>query len=361
MTRDAFLWSMPTWVSRRAPGRRPCDVWLHLVVVVQGEKRLPTIASGEEPVRSATRRTQYAVLEVRAERVRECPCAPPGPARATTDRGGQMAAPDPRPNVDYGPGEAARAGEILRSIVGSTVHGTNLVGQDDVDQLGVYIPPPEHLFGVADQPRGGTHVWRTQPEGARSGPGDVDLTIFTLRRFLALATSGNPTILALFFTPDSSVVVRTKEGDRLRALAPAVVSRQAGHRFLGYLHNQFERMAGNGKRLPNRPELIRKYSYDVKYAAYALRLGLQGVELMTTGRLALPMRDHDRELVLSVRRGDVRKEAAHELIVGMRSALTELLDSPDIARISPLPAEPDTGTVTAYLVEAHRRAWEWAA
>ncbi len=35
-----------------------------------------------------------------------------------------MTSADSRPNVDYGPGDAARAGEILRSIVGSTVHGT---------------------------------------------------------------------------------------------------------------------------------------------------------------------------------------------------------------------------------------------
>ncbi|MCK9921766.1 nucleotidyltransferase domain-containing protein [Frankia sp. AgPm24] len=270
-------------------------------------------------------------------------------------------ATDLRPNVDYGPGEAARAGEILRSIVGSTVHGTNLEGQDDVDQLGIYIPPPEHVFGLAEPRRGGTHVWRTQPEGARSGPGDIDLTIFTLRRFLALATSGNPTIIALFFVPDDALVLRTEEGDRLRALAPAVVSQQAGQRFLGYLHSQLERMDGAGKqnRVPNRPELIARHGWDVKFGSHALRLGLQGIELLTTGRLTLPMQSQAREQVLAVRRGDVTRDRTRFLIDRAALELRELLDDPDLSRRSPLPEHPDMGTVTAYLAAAHRRSWGW--
>lgn len=267
---------------------------------------------------------------------------------------------DPRPNVDYGPGELARAGEILRSVVGSTVHGTNLEGQDDRDEMGIYIPPADLVCGLSEAK---THVWRTQPEGARSGPGDVDLTIYTLRRFLSLAVAGNPTILALFWVPDSALVVRTEEGDRLRALAPTVVSRQAGRRFLGYLNAQLDRMDGRGKqnRVPNRPELIAAHGYDVKYAAHALRLGLQGVELLATGRLALPMEPADRDLVLSVRRGDVSQDRARLLIADAALRLRELLDSPDIDRRSPLPARPDRAAVDRYLVDAHRRAWERAA
>ena len=62
---------------------------------------------------------------------------------------------------------------------------------------------------------------------------DVDLTIYDLKKFLSLAVAGNPTILVLFWVPDHMLVVRTGEGDRLRELAPYVVSRQAGHRFPG--------------------------------------------------------------------------------------------------------------------------------
>ncbi|KPM56685.1 hypothetical protein CcI49_26830 [Frankia sp. CcI49] len=282
-----------------------------------------------------------------------------------------MVRSDARPNVDYGPGEVARENEILRGLVGSTLHGTALDGQDDRDEMGISIEPPAYALGLhaVDVHNGSTddsftrYVFRTQPEGARSGPGDTDLVIYSLRRWLSLAVSGNPSVLLLFWVPDDALIVRTEEGDRLRALAPAVVSQQAGERFLRYLRNQAERMDGLGRRnrVPNRPELVAAHGYDTKYAAQALRLGLQGFELMTTGRLSLPMRDEDREQVMAIRRGDVDKATAREMIDMVARDLADLLDSPDLPASSPLPLRPDLDAVNDYLAQAHRRAWGWAA
>ena len=36
---------------------------------------------------------------------------------------------------------------------------------------------------------------RTQPEGVRSGPGDLDLIVYSLRKWMRLALTGNPTVL----------------------------------------------------------------------------------------------------------------------------------------------------------------------
>jgi len=256
-------------------------------------------------------------------------------------------------NVNYGPGDLAYHGEIVRAVVGSKLHGLAVGGQDDTDEMGVYIPGAAHVLGLSEAD---TFTWRTQPEGVRSGPGDIDRTIYTLRRFLSLATQGNPTILALFFAPDESLVVRTGEGDLLRALAPLVVSRAAGVKFLGYLTQQRIRMDGGGKqnRLPKRPELIAAHGWDVKYGSHALRLGLQGVELLTTGRLALPMAEPDRSTVLAVRRGEVSQKEARRLIDEARARLVELLDGP---MSLPVRDRPDRQAVDRYLVEAHQRAW----
>src|SRR5688572_31106775 len=43
----------------------------------------------------------------------------------------------------------------------------------------------------------------------------------------------------------------------------------------------------------HRPELEEMYGFDTKYAMHMLRLGFQGVELLTTGRLNLPMRSEE--------------------------------------------------------------------
>ena len=37
---------------------------------------------------------------------------------------------------------------ILRGVAGSTVHGTAIDGQDDLDYMGVCVEPPEHVLGL---------------------------------------------------------------------------------------------------------------------------------------------------------------------------------------------------------------------
>ena len=46
------------------------------------------------------------------------------------------------------------------------------------------------------------------------------------------------------------------------------------------MHSQHERMLGQSKRnVPNRPELIARHGWDVKYGSHALRLAYQGFEI----------------------------------------------------------------------------------
>ena len=66
--------------------------------------------------------------------------------------------------------------------------------------------------------------------------------------------------------------------------------------------------------MPNRPELIERYGWDVKYGSHALRLAYQGHEIASEGTLSLPMREPQRERVLAVKRGEVpRDEVSAEI------------------------------------------------
>ena len=47
------------------------------------------------------------------------------------------------------------------------------------------------------------------------------------------------------------------------------------------------------------------HGYDTKYAMHALRLGIQGVELLSTGRITLPVPEPSRAYLRSVRHGEV--------------------------------------------------------
>src|ERR671924_1893136 len=123
--------------------------------------------------------------------------------------------------------EIVERGTILRATVGSTVHGLHYGGQDDRDEMAVFVEPPEYLVGLsrAQAHRGGLYgfehyVERTQPEGVRSGPGD--LVAYSLRKYVRLALKGHPTMLLLLFVFDELVLVKTELGQELRDLRPAL-------------------------------------------------------------------------------------------------------------------------------------------
>lgn len=262
-----------------------------------------------------------------------------------------------RPNVEYGDPDVALPNEILRSVVGSGVHGIAIAGTDDHDEMGVYIEPPERVVGLL--PRQPHYISRTQPEGVRSGHGDTDLVLYSLRKYLRLALKGNPTVLLPLYAPEADLVVRTPLGEELRALAGTFLSRQAVERFLGYMHAQHERMLGGGKRnrVPNRPELVERYGWDVKYGSHALRLAYQGREIALDGRLSLPLRPVERERVLAVKRGEVGRDEVSAEITDVEAQVRAVLDGDR----SPVPPEADRARISAWAVDAQRRHWDWIA
>ena len=249
---------------------------------------------------------------------------------------------------------------ILRGTVGSTLHGLHHGGQDDRDEMAIFLEPAEFLVGLRLARTGSRwstfehFIERSQPEGSRSGPGDLDLVSYTLRKWLRLALSGNPTVLLLLFSPPESLLVCTARGEALRALAPAIVSRQAGPRYLGYLRAQKERLLGTrGQRRVNRPELIAAHGFDTKYAMHVVRLGYQGIELLTTGRLTLPMPEPVRSRIMQIRLGERSED---EVVAEIEDVERRLVQA---SEASPLPEQPDHERVNAFVVDAYREAWGW--
>lgn len=241
----------------------------------------------------------------------------------------------------------ARQGCILRGLVGSTVHGISNPGTDDRDEMGVCIEPQEYIVGLREFEH---WVYRTQPEGAPSGPGDLDLTIYGLRKYCRMALKGSPTVLLLLFIDGEFVLERTPLGAELQALAPAFVSRRTGRAFLGYVDTQRRGLVGERHGTRTR-ELSAEFGYDTKYAMHALRIAHQGQELLRTGRITLPIADPERERLLAVRRGDVLLrnvlDRLHEQTAQLESAMLG----------NELPEEPDRDAVDRFLVDAYQRAW----
>jgi len=250
--------------------------------------------------------------------------------------------------------EASERCTILRGLVGSTVHGLNVNdGIEDRDEMGVCVEPIEEamsLWSPFEQFIYRSAVEREGRDGARSTAGDLDLTIYSLRKWMRLALRGNPTILLLLFTPDDQLIHCDPLGSALRALTPAIISRRVQQPFLGYLQAQKQRLTGErGQKRIHRPELEAMYGFDTKYAMHMLRLGYQGVELLKTGRLSLPMREPERSFLLDVRRGKVSEQ---ECLTRAGELEQQLVD---LSTTSPLPEEPEEARVQEWLIDAYRR------
>lgn len=250
--------------------------------------------------------------------------------------------------------EIAEQGAILRVVAGSQLWGTQVSESSDRDELGVCIEPPEYVVGLR---RFEQYVGRTKAEGERSGAGDLDVTIYGLRKFVSLALGGNPTIIALLYAPESACLVRTPAGITLQALAPEIVSRRCGAAFLGYMQQQRQRLTGErGQKNVQRPELVEEHGFDTKYAGHVVRLGLQGVELLREGGMTLPMREPDRSTVLAVRRGEVTLPEVLSIAENLERQITRMLTG-----VAPcaLPREPKREVVEAVMIVEYRHAWGW--
>lgn len=243
---------------------------------------------------------------------------------------------------------------ILRAVVGSTVHGLNVEdGIEDRDEMAVCIESIEAAMGVGapfEQVIYRTAAIRDHKADARSMAGDLDLTVYSLRKYVRLALKGNPTIIGLLFAPPIQWDAR---GGQLREFVPDIVSREAGKAFLGYLIAQKQRLLGErGQMRVHRPELVDAYGFDTKYAMHMLRLGLQGVELMKTGRITLPMPEPERSRLRAIRTGSESQNAVLTWGGELEAELRDLLDT------SLLRPKPNAEPVERWMVNIYLQAWK---
>lgn len=247
----------------------------------------------------------------------------------------------------------AQSGLILLSEIGSTMHGVSSDDTgDDIDLMGICVEPPIEALGLGEFEQ---YEYRDRKVNERSQEGDTDLVIYGFRKWVRLAATGNPTVIMLLFSdPEKHVKQINGFGLRLRKEFPQFLSRQAGHRFLGYLDGQFQRYRDPGRvdsKHATRPELIEKYGWDTKTGYHALRLAIQGKQLMDEAHIHLPMRGEDREFLLEVRHGEHPRERVIEETSRRIDLLKAAIDQ------SPLPERSDRAKISAWMANFQRAWW----
>jgi hypothetical protein len=122
--------------------------------------------------------------------------------------------------------------------------------------------------------------------------------------------------------------------------------------FLGFADDQLKRMTGKkgrGKK-GQRPEIEKKYGYDVKAAMHTLRLLHECKELVSSGKITLPR--PERDFLIRVRTG---KYSMEKVLVMAEKLFSECEEA---ARSSSLPEKVDRAAVSMLLADSYRKAWD---
>ena len=82
-------------------------------------------------------------------------------------------------------------------------------------------------------------------------------------------------------------------------------------------------------------------------------LGYQGLELLKTGQVTLPMPEPERSRVMAVRRGERSFDEVLAEIEQVERRLGAAFEQ------TTLPVSPDGEAVNAFLVDTYRQAWGW--
>lgn len=232
-------------------------------------------------------------------------------------------------------------------VGGSELHGAKVGLTDDTDVYGVYIEDPEHALGLNSREH---FVWSTAGNNRRNGPDDVDVTLYSLRKWAGMAAKGNATALHFLFADPKEV--RPQTWRRIQKNKAVFVSRMSAKQFLGFADSQFKRLTGekgSGKK-GQRPEYIGRYGYDTKAAMHGLRLLYECLELMQHGTITLPRPEKD--LLIEVRSGrwELKQvlDHARQLFKAVEAAIAG----------SPLPEKVDRSVISRLVAQVHLGFWK---
>lgn len=225
---------------------------------------------------------------------------------------------------------------IMMCMRGSQTHGTDNE-LSDKDYFGVVVPTTNRLIGLSQFDN-----WKYPEES------DLDVNVFSLRKYIGLLIKNNPTVLETLWLRDEDYC-EVGTGHYFKMLKDnrdLFSSLRAYHAFSGYAYDQLRRMtkgATSARMGEKRKAIVAKYGYDTKNASHLLRLYRMGIEFVETGQLNVFR--PDREELLAVKSGEWALEAVQEEAESLHERMR------DAKETSPLPKDPDTMTIEKLLVE----------
>lgn len=186
---------------------------------------------------------------------------------------------------------------ILLGYRGSQAHGTYVKNTDphsidDIDLMGIAVPPIDYYFGLK----------KFEQFDSMLDPWDV--VIYEITKYFRLMLKCNPNVMALLWLEDDMYIRKTPAGQMIIDNRNIFISKQIYKSFCGYANGQLKRMTRfkcEGYMGEKRKQLVEKYGYDCKNASHLIRLLEMGIEFIETGELVV--KRPNANYLLDVKRG----------------------------------------------------------
>lgn len=212
---------------------------------------------------------------------------------------------------------------IYRCVVGSRAFGLD-DENSDTDLRGIYLPPAElhwSMYGVPEQ------IENKENEEC----------YWELQKFLLLALKANPNVLECLNTP--LIEYKNSIAEELLTIKNSFLSKLVYQTYNGYVMSQFKKLE---------QDLRSTGQIRWKHAMHLIRLLLQGVDILRTGKLIVKMEDH-REKLLSIKRGEMIWDAVNDWRLILHKEFENAFNE------TKLPERPDYERVNKFLIDSRRK------
>lgn len=318
---------------------------------------------------------------------------------------------------------------LVKALAGSHLFGTS-TPSSDTDYKGVYLPSEEEiLLGNYSDTRQNS----TGDNDSKNSQDDIDIELYSLKKFMKMISRGDTAALELLFTPENMIIEKDPMWDEILEIRDSLLSSQVSA-MIGYARQQANKYGIKGSRmgeLSNVIEVLKKiekecgglklkhgweeitgavkgfehvhfmtlsakhegaeevpaidilgkkfdyhckFSYvleilkrifknygqrareakknngvDFKAISHAVRVCLQGIELLNKGKITLPLVDSNKKFIMDIKLGNIEYNVLQPQIENLLLKLEESKSN------SKLPTKISQDYLDKLVIKFHRR------
>lgn len=237
---------------------------------------------------------------------------------------------------------------IILAYRGSIVHGTYRENHiDDIDIMGIVIPPKEYTYGLKSfGSRGTKEIMKDE----------WDIVLYEVNKFVRLLRKNNPNVMNLLWLPKKHYINVSEVGQLLINNREIFSSKAAYKTFAGYAREQLRRVQKKvykGYMGKKRKALTDEYGYDTKHAAHCIRILRTGIDFLERGELFPDRTGLDASQLKDIKYGNWSLERVQDLAESLFVDINNAMDK------TQLPEEPDYNAINNLMIQIYEKFYNY--